>query len=120
VNESSQADAGRLEHIVTAIERVRRYASDGRATFLADPRTQDAVIRNLEIIGEAASRISGALQEAHPDLPWEQMRGLRNRLVHAYFDVDLGIVWDVVERELPELATRIAAIQATSAGTDPG
>jgi uncharacterized protein with HEPN domain len=89
-------------------------------TFLTDPRTQDAVIRNLEIIGEAASRVSPALQAAHPDLPWEQMRGLRNRLAHAYFDVDLTIVWDVVERELPELGARVAAIRATHQAGDSG
>lgn len=108
-------DAARLEHIATAIARARRYAgAGGREAFLADPKTQDAVIRNLEIVGEAASRMSAALQSEHPDLPWEQMRGLRNRLVHAYFEVDLGIVWDVVEGELPELEARVAAIRAGS------
>ena len=116
----TEADAGRLDHIATAIDRVRRYASEGRVAFLADPRTQDAVIRNPEIIGEAASRVSPALQTAHPDLPWEQMRGLRNRLAHAYFDVDLSIVWGVVEGELPELEARMAAIRTTQSGTDPG
>ena len=80
--------------------------------FRADIRTQDAVIRNLEIIGEAAGRVSPGLVALYRDVPWEQLRGLRNRPVHVYFDIDLAIVWRVVEHELPLLADQVAAMLA--------
>jgi uncharacterized protein with HEPN domain len=77
---------------------------------LADPKTQDAVIRNIEIIGEAVKRLSAATREAHPEVPWSKIAGTRDRIIHGYFNVDLDIIWDVVETELPSLRERIVTI----------
>ncbi len=77
---------------------------------MADPKTQDAVIRNIEIIGEAVKRLSAATREAHPEVPWSKIAGTRDRIIHGYFNVDLDIIWDVVETELPSLRERIVTI----------
>jgi uncharacterized protein with HEPN domain len=68
---------------------------------------QDAVVRNLEIVGEAAKRLSPKLRERAPGIPWREMAGMRDKLVHDYFGVDLDLVWDVVAAELPAARTRI-------------
>lgn len=99
-----------LDDIVHAIDRILTYTSDGRDAFFADPRTQDAVIRNLEIVGEAIRGVSPHTREAHPDVPWKQIAGTRDRVIHGYFTVDLEIVWEIVEKELMELRRRIVAI----------
>jgi uncharacterized protein with HEPN domain len=78
--------------------------------FLADIKTQDAVIRNLEIIGEATKSLSTGLREKHPDVPWKGMAGVRDRLIHHYFGVNLDIVWDIVAVELPVLESQVEAI----------
>ena len=77
---------------------------------MADRKTQDAVVRNLEIIGEAVKRLSPDLTGAHVDIPWRQIAGMRDKLIHDYFGVDLDLVWGVVEQELPALRTRLAAM----------
>jgi uncharacterized protein with HEPN domain len=99
-----------LSEIVDAIDRALKYTSQGRTAFFADPKTQDAVIRNIEIIGEAVKRLSGTTREAHPEVPWSKMAGTRDRIIHGYFTVDLDIIWDVVDKELPSLRERIAKI----------
>jgi uncharacterized protein with HEPN domain len=71
-----------------------------------------ALVRAIEIIGEAASRVGEETREAHPDLPWQDMTGMRNRIIHAYFDVDLDRVWDTVTEDLPPLMVRLRAILA--------
>jgi uncharacterized protein with HEPN domain len=75
--------------------------------FLAGTRTQDAVIRNLEVMGEATKNLSAELRAQHPEMPWKGMAGVRDRLIHHYFGVNLDIVWDIVTRELPDVASRI-------------
>ena len=87
--------------------------------FLSDRRTQQAVVLNLITIGEAASRIVGDYSDfaaAHTEIPWAQMRGMRNRMAHGYFDIDLNIVWDTVKSSLPELERQLRPLlsQATS------
>ncbi len=97
-----------LEDLLDAIARIGSYtAGMAQADFSSDGKTQDAVIRNLEIIGEVASRLPEEFQASAPQVPWAMMRGLRNRVIHAYFGVDIEIIWNVVERELPLLEAEI-------------
>ncbi|MEO8195756.1 MAG: DUF86 domain-containing protein [Thermoanaerobaculia bacterium] len=86
------ADLTYLEHILEAIRRIREYTKGGEAEFLRDARTQDAVLRNLQILGEAAKRVSPEFVTAHPEIAWRSMAGLRDRVVHDYFGISLAIV----------------------------
>lgn len=82
----------------------------GKSDFLADKRTQQAVIMNLIIIGEAATKIMdgySSFAQEHPDIPWRGMRGMRNRIAHGYFDINLDVVWDTVKTALPELLQQL-------------
>lgn len=92
-----------LVHILECIERIRQYTDEGRKYFLSSIITQDAVIRNLEIIGEASKKISAEYKKQNPDIPWKQMAGLRDVLIHDYMGVDINIVWNVVARDIPRL-----------------
>ena len=76
-----------LLHIRDAIDRILNYTQEGRDAFLGHPMTQDAVLRNMEILGEASKRVSEPLREHAPDLPWRQMAGIRDKLIHDYFGV---------------------------------
>ena len=80
------------------------------AEFAQSELHQSALVRPLEIIGEAARRISAETQQSHPEIPWQQMIGMRNRLIHAYFDVNLDVVWKTVTRDLPSLKTELEKI----------
>lgn len=104
----------RLKHALDAIDRVERYTKRGRKVrFLANPMVQDAVIRNLEIVGEALGRIPASYRNAHPDIPWRKVTALRNVLVHEYFGVDVKIVWEVVEKRLPGLGRALSGLLKT-------
>lgn len=96
-----------LQHIHDAIERIRGYTTGGRAAFLASRQVQDAVVRNLEIIGEAVKHLSTTLREQHPDIPWQRVAGMRDELIHEYFGVDSQLVWNVVEQHLPPLLNKV-------------
>ncbi len=102
-----------LRHIRDAISDIRAYASVGREAFLADRMRQDAIIRKLEIIGEAVKQLSEETRARRSEIPWKQISGMRDRLTHAYFGVDLGLVWRVVERDLHTLETAVAALMET-------
>ncbi len=101
-----------LEHIVQAIDRAKEY-TDGLGSleaFRLSQRDQDAVIRNIEIIGEAVRQIQRhdpGFTKAHPELPWLDMRDMRNKMIHNYFDVDLAIVWRTVKDNLPPVKQQI-------------
>ena len=99
-----------LRHILDAIERVIAYTSAGRESFFQDLKTQDAVIRNLQIIGEAAKKVSAATRGSHLTVPWRDIAGMRDRVVHDYFGISLDIVWDVVEKHLLPLRSKILDI----------
>lgn len=103
-----------LGHILQAIERVDRYTADmDEATFLANEMAQDAVIRNIEIIGEASNNIQRVDVEfiaQHDAIPWQVMYTMRNRVAHGYDKVDLEIVWKTVRRDLPELYLQVQQV----------
>lgn len=94
----------RVDDILEAIERIRRYTQGlDEAAFCADDRAVDAVVRNLEIIGEAAKKVPFEVAKRHPAVPWHRMAEVRNVLVHEYHSVDPAIVWSTVRHDLPPL-----------------
>lgn len=99
-----------LTDVLEAVDRIAAYTREGREAFLADNKTQDAVVRNLEVIGEAVKNVSVQTREAHPEVPWPDIAAMRDRIIHGYFTVHLGIVWDVVENDLTPLGEKVAAI----------
>jgi uncharacterized protein with HEPN domain len=99
-----------LAHIQEAIRRVESYSADGRQAFMTNPMAQDAIIRNFEIIGEAAKRLSDAAKRQQPHIPWRDVAGFRDVLIHDYMGVDLQEVWNIIEHRLPELRDAIAAL----------
>ncbi len=99
-----------LGHIRDAIDDISSYAAVGRDAFMAERMRQDAIIRKLEIIGEAVKQLSEETRLRRPEIPWKQIAGMRDHLTHAYFSVDLGLVWAVVERDLDALATAVRAL----------
>ena len=101
-------DVAYLSHIRDALARIRTYTDGGKAAFMADAMIQDATVRNLEVIGEAAKRVSAEFRAAHPDIPWSRMAGMRDVLIHDYMGVDLEIVWDVVANRLDEIDAQLA------------
>lgn len=96
-----------LSHIRDAIDRIDAFTADGHDRFLQDIMVQDAVIRNLEVIGEAAKGLSEEIRSANPDVPWKQIAGMRDVLIHHYFGVKLETVWQVVIEHLPRLRERV-------------
>ena len=105
-------DEAYLLHVRDAIDAIVGYTTGGRSEFNRDRKTQDAVVRNLEIIGEAVKRLSADLTAQHPDIPWRRIAGMRDKLIHDYFGVDLDLVWEVVRQELPTLRRRVESILA--------
>jgi hypothetical protein len=103
-----------LADIRDAIDKILSYTSPGREAFLGDPRTQDAVLRNIEILGEAVRGVTGETRTAHPEVPWKDMAGMRDRIIHDYFRVDVDVVWDVVSQDLPSLKDKFSALLSES------
>ena len=100
-----------LGHVLQAISRIEAFSADlSEASFMADLKTQDAVIRNLEVIGEACSNIRRLAPEfvaAHPEVPWGNAIGNRNALSHGYFSVDLSLIWATMRNDLPALKATV-------------
>lgn len=115
MNKDRQRLFGYLEHILAAIGRIDRYVAGLNETgFLENDLIQDAVIRNLEVIGEALHNIQThfpSFVQEHPQLPWDQAYGMRNALSHGYFKIDLRLVWKTIERDLPKLQQQVRKIQ---------
>jgi uncharacterized protein with HEPN domain len=109
-----------LEHIRQAAADAHDFVQGfGKEDFLDDKRTQRAVIMSLIIIGEAATKLMDQhpeFVERHPEIPWRNMRGMRNRIAHGYFEINLGLVWDTVWTALPALLEGIRAIQKDADG----
>jgi uncharacterized protein with HEPN domain len=108
-----RGDAEFVSDIGEAIGRIERYTEGLEYdAFLEDIKTQDAVMRNLEIVGEAVKRLSAEFRKTHKGIRWPDIAGMRDRLIHDYFGVNWDIVWDVVRNKLPELKAALALNQA--------
>ena len=101
-------DRERLEHIKAAIDRIIRYTS-GKSyeDLVSDDMMYYAVVKNIEIIGEAANMLTQEFQQLHQETPWKMVKGMRNYIVHEYFQVDDIVVWDVVKNNIPELREQV-------------
>lgn len=96
-----------LVHMRECIERIETYTEEGREDFFKSSLKQDGVIRNFEIIGEAAKNVSEDLKRLYPEIAWRRVAGFRDVLIHNYFGVDLNEVWNIVQRDLPSLKSKI-------------
>jgi uncharacterized protein with HEPN domain len=100
-----------LHHILDAISLIEEYTKGmSENEFLANSMAHDAVVRQIEIIGEAARNISDEFREKHSKLPWGKMTGIRNKIIHEYFNINYSIVWDTVREDLPGLQKSIKKI----------
>ncbi len=105
-----------LDMLVAARDAVAFAEGMSYAEFVGDRRTQLSILKSVEIVGEAAARVSEDTRKAHPAIPWSEIVGMRNRLVHAYFDIDLPLVWDTVCNDLPVLIARLELLVPPEAG----
>ena len=109
-------DAVHLLDILDSARKIKTYIEGvARDEFLCDTRLQDSIVRRLEIIGEAAARVSAESREKYPDIPWAAIRGMRNRMIHRYDDIDMGIVWETVRRDIPRLIQMIEPLAQSEA-----
>ena len=113
-----------IDHIQEAAADARSFVEGlNKDDFLADKRTQQAVIMNFIIIGEAATRVmDGYTQftQAHPEVPWRSMRNMRNRMAHGYFDINLDVVWETVQEWLPALLKQLPSVRQEAEGEGEG
>jgi len=105
----SERDADVLvEDMRESIAKILTYTADlTEASFTRNDLVVDAVLRNIEVIGEAASKLPASFRDAHPEIAWRQLIGMRNRLIHAYFGVSLGIVWQTIQKAIPQLSSSL-------------
>jgi len=107
-------DSVYLHHIIDAFVQIEHNTEGvSHEEFLHNRLIQDGVIRQLEVMGEAARNLSGDLRNEYPQIPWSQMIGLRNRMIHAYFNVDLQIIWEIVHGDMPVLKQNMQCILDT-------
>ncbi len=104
-------DAVYLRHILESIDRIEQYTKAGRTEFMASTLVQDGVIRKLQTLGQSALKLSDALKSAHPEVDWKSIVGLRNVLVHDYLGVNVARIWEIVERDLPDLKAKASALR---------
>ena len=101
-------DLGRLEHIITAVENIEDFTVDMTfAQFKADKRTYFAVVKNIEIIGEAVYKLTNEFKDSEPELPWTLMEKMRHVLVHDYYNISAEVVWDVVTVDIPSIKPQL-------------
>lgn len=108
-----------LEDIHKAIQRIKAYVQGDKQLFFSDAKTQDAVVRNFEIIGEVVKRIPKTILQQRPEIPWQDIAGFRDVLIHDYDEVDLDEVWLVIEQDLPALEQAISALLAQLSPPQP-
>lgn len=100
-----------LDDMLQSAQKIKRYTKDiDFDSFVSDDKTMDAVVRNFEIIGEAANRIDPDFRDKYPEIEWNRIRGFRNRIVHDYFGIDYEIVWEIIETYLDELSGSLSEI----------
>ena len=102
-----------LDMLVAARDAVAFAKGLSYGEFAEDRRSQLAILKSVEIVGEAASRLSTETKERHPEIPWREIVGMRDRLVHAYFDIDLRLVWETVDSDLPMLVLQLEPLVPT-------
>ncbi len=108
---SERTDRDFVQDIQEASRRIAAYTAEmSYEAFLTDTKTQDAVVRNLEIIGEATKNLSEDLRNQHSEIPWKSLAGVRDKLIHHYFGVNFDIVWQIVTVELPQVTTPLTKI----------
>lgn len=107
----SKAPRVYVEHMLECVRLAREYTEQvTRDQFFASPQLQDAVVRRIEILGEAAKNLPAEFRTQHPQVPWRLITGMRDLLIHAYFRVDLDQLWQTVERDLPPLESQLKTI----------
>jgi uncharacterized protein with HEPN domain len=111
-----QDDSYLLDMLVAARKAITFAADLTHAQFEQSDLHQNAIFKVLEIVGEAASRISDSAQTAHPEIPWQEIVGLRNRVVHVYFEIDLSLVWQIVREDVPALIAQLERLVPPEAG----
>jgi uncharacterized protein with HEPN domain len=100
-----------LKHIVESIEAIESFSKDTSIESLKENRLkQSAIVRELEIIGEAAKNLPSDFKNKHSDIKWKQIAGLRDKLIHHYFGIDLSVIWDIIQVDLPKLKEQIKEI----------
>ena len=99
-----------LLHIREAVARVEKYTAEGRIVFYDDTKTQDAVIRNLQTLAESTTRLSAEIKAKRADVDWRSIAGFRNIVVHAYLQLDLDQIWDVISKDMPVLKNAIEGL----------
>lgn len=99
-----------LIHILESIDRIEAYTRDGKAAFMRDAKTQDAVLRNLQTLAESTQRLTSDVKLSNPHVDWERIAGFRNVLVHDYLGINMVRVWEIVEHHLPGLKTHVRAV----------
>jgi uncharacterized protein with HEPN domain len=103
-------DAVYLHHILECIRRIEENVKEGRERFMASHTIQDAVIRNLQTMAESTQRLSDDLKEAHSEVEWDRITAFRNVLVHDYLGIDIERIWEITQRDVPELKQAILAM----------
>lgn len=116
---SKRSDQESLRDIQEAIQRIVEFVQGQTyEQFLADRKTQDAVVRNLAVIGEATKNLSPRIRRANPDIPWKDLAGVRDKMIHHYFGISYEIVWKMSSEELPQLLTHLQDIMTKESASD--